>query len=96
MHDMNKYELTVVLSEKTTTAKKKSVLESITKIVELLKGKLGKVEDWGVKDLAYKIEKQEKGLYLHIPLELESSFVKQLDTKLKMDDGILRYLIVKT
>lgn len=44
---MNKYELTVVLDPKATVAKKKKVIETIEKIISLLKGKLGKVEDWG-------------------------------------------------
>lgn len=93
--DMNNYELTFVLPEKTTTAKKKSVLESIEKIVKMGKGVVGEVKDWGVKDLSYPIEKQEKGLFVHLLLELEPSFVSQLDTKLKMDENIIRYLIVR-
>jgi len=92
---MNEYELTVVLSEKTTAAKKKSVTESIKKIVELGKGEFGAVEDWGVKELAYKIAKNEKAVFLHMLLKLDPSFVKQVDTKLKMDNDIIRYLIVK-
>ena len=93
---MNKYELTVVLPGKTTAAKKKSVTEEVKKAITLLKGEAGAVQDWGVKDLAYKIAKNEQGLFLHIPLELEASSVKQLDTKLKMNDNVIRYLIVKS
>lgn len=92
---MNKYELTVVLAPKTTAAKKKSVVESVEKIVKILKGKLGKTEDWGIKALAYKVGKNDEALFLHMPFELETASVKQLDTKLKMDENILRYLIVK-
>jgi len=47
---VEKYELTIVLDSKATAAKKKKVTETIEKIVALLKGKLGKVEDWGVKE----------------------------------------------
>ena len=92
---MNKYELTIVLPEKTTIAKKKSVLEAIEKIVKMGKGVVGEVNDWGEKDLAYPIEKQERGLFIHLPLELEPAFVSQLDTKLKMDENIIRHLIVR-
>lgn len=93
--DMNKYELTIVMPEKTTTAKKKSVLETIEKIVKMGKGTVGTADDWGVKDLSYPIEKQIKGLFVLLPLELEASFVSQLDTKLKMDENVIRYLIVR-
>lgn len=100
---MNKYELTLVLDAKTTPAKKKSILESLEKTVNLLKGKMdkqslplsGKVEDWGVKELFHLIKKHSQGSFLHIPLELLASKVKQLDLKLKTEDNIIRYLIVK-
>ncbi len=92
---MNKYELTVILEGKTTSAKKKAVLENIEKIVKLLEGKMDKVEDWGVKELFHEIKKNKEGLYLHIPLELETKSIKQLEIKLKATEAILRYLVIK-
>lgn len=92
---MNNYELTIILEGKTTAAKKKTVLESIEKTVKLLKGKMDKVEDWGVKELFHKMNKKSEGAYLHMPLELPAKAVKQLDLKLKTEDNIIRYLIVK-
>lgn len=92
---MNNYELTVVLDGKASPAKKTAVTKSIEKILTMGKGKLGKVEDWGTKDLAYKIAKSTTGVFLHMPVSMESSFVKQLDNKLKMEENVIRYLIVK-
>lgn len=83
---MKKYELTVVLDSKATAAKKKKVTETIEKIVSLVKGKIGKVEDWGVK---------ENGLYLFFPLELEKSSVKMISTKVSQESEILKYLIIR-
>lgn len=93
---MNNYELTVILEAKTTAAKKKAFLETIEKTVNLLKGKMDKVEDWGVKVLFHKMNKNIEGLFLHIPLEISAEDVKKLDLKLKTDDNIIRHLIVKT
>lgn len=92
---MNNYEVTLVLEGKTTAAKKKSLLESLEKTVNLLKGKIGKVEDWGVKELFHKIKKNSQGLFLNCNIEIPASSVKQLDLKLKTEDNIIRYLIVK-
>jgi len=83
---MEKYELTIVLDEKTTPAKKKKVVETIEKIVGLLKGKLGKVEDWGVK---------EQGLYLFFPLETSRSSVKMIATKVSQEEDINKYLLIR-
>ncbi len=93
---MNKYELTLILEGKTTSAKKKSVLESIEKIVKLLEGKVEKAEDWGVKELFHEIKKQKEGLYLHMPFEMNAKSIKSLEIKLKAEENILRYLVVRT
>ena len=92
---MKNYELTLILEGKATSAKKKAVLESLEKIVKMFRGKMDKVEDWGVKEMFHEIKKNKEGAYLHIPLELPSESVKQLDLKLKTEESILRHLIVK-
>lgn len=92
---MRKYELTVVLDGKASVSKKKSVQELIAKVVAIAKGKVGKVEDWGVKDLAYKIGKSATGIYLYFPLELVSNSGKELANKLRANEEIIRYLIIK-
>ena len=83
---MEKYELTIVLDSKATSAKKKKVTETIEKIVALAKGKLGKVEDWGVK---------ESGLYLFFPLETPKSSVKMISTKVSQEESIKKYLLIR-
>lgn len=91
---MRKYELTVVLDGKASAPKKKSVTELVEKVVDLSKGKAGRIEDWGVKDLAYKIGKSETGVYLHFPLELEASSAKDMTSKLRANADIIRYLLI--
>lgn len=92
---MNKYELTLILESKTTSAKKKSFLESLEKVIKILEGKVEKAEDWGVKELFHEIKKKNEGLYLHMPVELPAKSAKQLDQKLRMDENVLRHLLVK-
>lgn len=93
---MNKYELTIILEGKATAAKKKSVLESLEKTIKLLEGKVEKAEDWGVKELFHEIKKQKEGLYLHMPIELPAKAIKPLEVKLKAEESILRYLVVRS
>ncbi len=92
---MNKYELTVVIDGGTTAAKKKSIIEKIEKLVKTFGGKMGKAEDWGKRDLFYKIKKSETGVFLFFPLELAGESAKALPQKMKTEDEIIRYLLVK-
>jgi ribosomal protein S6 len=83
---MRRYELTIVLAEGATAAKKKQVKEKIVKLIEVSKGKVGKVEDWG---------KIDTGIFLHFPLELKPETAKILDSKLNLEEDVIRYLLVK-
>ncbi len=92
---MRNYELTILLDGKATAAKKKRVVDKIKKIITTLKGKVGKLEDWGEKELAYKIKKSTTGIFLHFPLKLNSAAAKAINGKLRLEEEILRYLLVR-
>jgi len=92
---MNKYELTLLLDGKTTPAKKKAVLEKIEKLVSFYGGKIDKSTDWGKKELAYRIKKNDEGVYLFLELSLDPKGAKEIQSKLSVDDTFLRYLVVK-
>jgi len=89
------YELTVVLPEKATTAKKKAVAETLSKIVKLAKGQVKKTDDLGKIDLSYPIKGNKSGVFMYFELELEPTEIKSLDQKMKLEEGIIRYLLVK-
>jgi len=92
---MENYELTLVLPAKISPAKKKSAQELVEKLVKTLKGKIAKVDDWGELKLSYKISGNETGNFLHYWLELDKQAVKNINDKLRLEEGIIRYLLVK-
>lgn len=92
---MNSYDLTIVLDGKTTAAKKKAFVEKIEKLVDSFEGKTQKVKDLGQKDLAYAIGKINSGLFLQFPLELNGENAKKLNDKLRVEETIIRYLLIR-
>lgn len=92
---MRNYELTIVLPGGVTPAKKKSTREKIEKMLGAMKAKVGKVEDWGEIKLAYPIAESSAGIFLHFPLELEAQSAKTIAGKLKLEEDIIRYLLVR-
>jgi len=84
---MNTYELVTVFEGKLTPAKKKSEQANIEKIINVLGGKILEVEDWGVKNFAYPIRKNESGLFLIFNIELNGESAKQLMTKIKLNES---------
>lgn len=92
---MNSYLLTLVLKPEMDEKERKTLLDSLVKKVVGADGKVEKEDLWGVKELAYPINRQTKGFYAHFELDAEPKQVKGLDKVLKVEENILRYLIVR-
>ena len=58
-------------------------------------GKVVKEDFWGNKDLAYPIKRQSKGFYAHFEISADPKGAKGLDKTLKLEEDILRYLLVR-
>ena len=73
----------------------KEFVEKFKKVVEGQAGTVSQVDEWGSRDLAYKIEKQSKGYYTLMRYHASGRAVEELERNLKLTDGILRYLTVR-
>ncbi len=92
---MASYELTIILPGDTGAAKVKTFTQTLGKNVTTAKGRVVKSDEWGKIALTYPIKKNETGFFLHFELELEGAEVKNLTNRFKLDDDIIRYLLVK-
>jgi len=92
---MRDYELTLVVSPELTAKKQKEQLEKIKKIITGLKGEVKETEEWGRKQLAYPIKKSEMGYYFWWKIQLPEESLEELNQKLRIEEGLLRYLVVK-
>lgn len=88
---MNNYALTLVLRPDIDEGTRKEILEAVTKRF----GSLEKEDLWGVRDLSYPIKKQTKGWYGHYQFMAEPETILSLDNSLKLEENILRYLLVR-
>lgn len=92
---MQSYNLTIVVDGELTPAKRKTVKESMEKLLSSLKGKVSEVSDLGTKDLAYPIKKARTGYFWNYSVDLEGDAAKGVLSKLQHDDNLLRYLLVR-
>ena len=58
-------------------------------------GKLQKMEKWGKKRLAYSVRRHREGSYVLLVVEGTGVMVKEVERRLKVTDGIIRYLTVR-
>jgi small subunit ribosomal protein S6 len=90
--NMNSYYLTLVLKADQDEKDRKALLDDVKKRIN---GKINKEDMWGSKDLAYPIKKQSKGFYVHFEFETDPQVAKGLDNILKVEEDILRHLLVR-
>jgi small subunit ribosomal protein S6 len=58
-------------------------------------GKIQKVEKWGKKRLAYDVRRHREGYYVLLVAEGTGVMVKEVERRLKVTDGVIRYLTVR-
>lgn len=92
---MNNYEVTFLVKLELDVEGRKKLVEKITALVEKTGGKVTKKENWGKKPLAYQIKKQTEADFWFLEVALDPQEVKPLEEKLKIDENILRHLIIK-
>lgn len=85
------YELTVIFP--LTLKEKEKAREELKKEQEKV-AKIEKETDWGEKKLAYPIKKNERGHFYFYELKTSPEKIKTLEGWLKLNENILRYLIV--
>lgn len=88
---MNNYALTLVLKADLEEKARKELLENVAKKL----GKVEKEDPWGARDLVYPIKHQKKGFYVHYLFSSEPNTISALDKALKIDEDIIRYLLVR-
>ena len=92
---MNKYELAVVVSAKIEDEERAAVVDKCKALIERFGGTITNVDDWGKKRLAYEIQKMKEGFYYFIQFEAESSSPAEIESRIRIMDNVLRYLVVK-
>ena len=92
---MNLYEHTIIAKQNHSASQLESLKTKYSKIIEKNEGKIVKIDDWGLLNLSYKIDKNKKGNYIHFKLKGSGLTVSELEKNEKIDNNLLRFLTVK-
>jgi len=89
------YETIYVAKNNTQDAELEAINQKIKDFAQKSGGELGVFDDWGTKDLAYKIGKEEKGRYAYLAYTADTAVIKDIDFFLKINEAVLTSLTVK-
>ena len=71
------------------------IKEAVAKYTDLIKAEGGEIvyeQDWGLRKLAYPIDKKTTGFYYLIEFRADSQFIEKLETAYRRDERIIRFL----
>ena len=88
------YEHTIVGKQDLSEKEVESLISKYSKIIDK-SGKILKTEKWGLLNLANKIKKNKKGIFVHFKMESEGKVVREIEKLLSIDANVIRYLTVK-
>lgn len=91
---MKKYELIFILKADQPEAEMEARVGKVKEILARHEGEITQENHWGVRRLAYEIEHENKGNYMFLKFRSEGTSVAELDKQFRLDDQVLRHLIV--
>jgi small subunit ribosomal protein S6 len=94
---LRRYETIFIANPDLPEEDQSALQEKVRSLLASFKGELVKMEDWGLKKLSYTIRKSTRGRYFLVDYLTESpALVRELERTLRINDGVLKFLTVKT
>ena len=92
---INQYETVFIVTPVLSEPQMKETVQKFKKLLQDNGGQLVHEEDWGLKKLAYPIQKKTTGFYNLLEFKAETTFIQKFETDLKHDERIIRFLTVR-
>ncbi len=89
------YENVFIVRQDASKSQVDAITEKYASVVKDMGGKIEKTEYWGLRNLAYKIEKNRKGHYTMFNIDSNSDAIAEMERLMKIDENIIRYMTIK-
>jgi small subunit ribosomal protein S6 len=89
------YEHVFLARQDLSQAQVDALAAQATEIIEANNGKVTKTETWGLKSLAYKIERNRKAHYVLLNIDAPGSVVAELERQTRINEDIIRYMTIR-
>ena len=89
------YEHVFLARQDLSQAQVDALAASATEIVEQGGGKVAKTETWGLKSLAYKIDRNRKAHFVLLNIDAPGTVIAELERQSRINEDVIRYLTVR-
>lgn len=88
------YEHVFLARQDLSQAQVDALAENATKIIEENQGKVVKTETWGLRSLAYKIQKNRKAHFVMLDVDASGPAIAELERQTRLNEDVIRYMTV--
>ena len=89
------YEELFILRPDITEEEVTPVIEQVRTVITQAGGTIDKEERWGVRKLAYRVEKRNEGYYVLLQITAPASSIKEVERRLRVNEAVMKYLTVR-
>ncbi len=72
-----------------------ALVEQFKGVLEANGGKFGKVENWGLRPLTYRIKKNRKAYYTLVNIDAPAAAVAEMERQMRINEDVLRFLTIR-
>ncbi|MDD3129273.1 MAG: 30S ribosomal protein S6 [Candidatus Izemoplasmatales bacterium] len=91
---MKRYEIMYIIRPNLEEQTRKNLIEELNKILTNLGSEEVKVNEWGIKDLAYEIADFSKGYYVVLDVVAPKEAIQELDRVMKIREDVIRHIVI--
>jgi small subunit ribosomal protein S6 len=91
---MKEYELTFIVHPEQDEAAFNDIVERVSGWITDNGGEITKTEIWGKRSLAYLIQKQREGQYVHLNAKMDPNYCSELERNLRLLEPVMRFLLI--
>ena len=89
------YESVIIGRQDLTSGQFETLLEKFIAVIQSFKGEIKKRENWGIRNLAYKINKNRKGHYTLLNIDGPPEAIQEYERLMRLDEDVIRFLTIK-
>ena len=89
------YESVIIGRQDLTPSQFETLIDKFISVIGSFKGEIKKKENWGLRNLAYKINKNRKGHYILLNIDAKPEAIFEYERLMRLDEDIIRFLTIK-
>ncbi|MBO6289556.1 MAG: 30S ribosomal protein S6 [Alphaproteobacteria bacterium] len=92
---MANYESVLIARQDLGASQVNALVEELTGVIKAEGGEVVKIDNWGLKNLAYRVKKNRKGYYVLLDIVAPAQAITEYERRVRLNEDVIRYMTVR-